>query len=288
MAPALTTAKRPYDPVEESARTASKRHCGDPTEPQLRSPSDSSAEPSLNRPKDQDTEKIEEDKRLLDTIRFLEEWRDTYGNDSEPRSAKCAGGPLAGRYDYRRWASEMKDVFIANGVMEVIEGKLISQPPGSPLRDDFLRVEAIARHLLGINVTESNRALLWQSRCPYEFWDKLRKTYQLSPFELSLEGWSLMKEKKISQFSSALEYTSALSDAWRQVCMDRDDMFQQTQPILCTALLHGLDGLQWSLWKNNLVSGGNLESDFETLAGKVRESDPLMRGKSKQQRPMLK
>lgn len=284
MAPALTTVKRPYDPVEESARTANKRHCGDPAEPQ---PYSSSPEPPL-RSKDQDTENIEEDQRLLDTVRFLEDWRDTYGDDSEPRFAKCTGGPLAGRYDYRRWTSEIKDVLVANGVMEVIEGKLINQPPGSLLRGEFLRVEAIARHLLGINMTESNRAILRQSRCPYEFWEKLRNMYQLSPFELSLEGWSLMKEKKISQFSSALEYTSTLSDAWRQVCMDRDDMFQQTQPMLCTALLHGLDGLQWSLWKNTFVTSGNLESDFQTLASKVREADPLMRGKSKQQRPMLK
>ena len=284
---ALTSTKRPFDPIEDSlSPDAKKLRCAARLE--LKAERDSPAAPSPGIPRDHDTEDTEDDRQVF-TVRYLEIFKRKPDTKFTPGNIKCRGGPLAGRYDYRRWAREMGEIFETNGLKEAIEGKLVAlgQLAGSPFQAELVRVHTIARHIINSNVNESSRASLHGIRCSQETWEKLRKLYQLSPSEMSLEGWGLIKEKRISHYTSAIQYTTALEDAWRQVCMDQDDMFKQTQPMLCTALLHGLDGFEWSLWKNTILANGDIATDFEKLADKVKDQDPLIRSKSRQ-RPMLK
>ncbi|CAG8930525.1 unnamed protein product [Penicillium salamii] len=290
MAPALTSTKRPFDPIQDSLTPAAKKLRADPTEPEPKSESDSPTEPSAGLSIHWDTKDTQQDKRRAFTIQFLESFQKVCGDGLLSVPSRCSGGPLAGRYDYRRWAINMEKVLGMNGVAAAVEGKLVADSELSSyphLRITLARVNALASHIINVNVTESSRSHLRGSKSPQESWQKLRDLYQLSPSELSLEGWSLIKEKKISHYSSACEYTGALQDAWLQVCMDQKDLFKQTQPMLCTALLHGLDGHEWSSWKQTFLTDAQLGADFQKLADKVKSLDPQIRSKSKQ-RPMLK
>jgi hypothetical protein len=294
MASVLITAKRSCDSFEDSTSLISKRPRRDPTETESNATSVSLLESSpVGQSKEHSTEQTPEDEeRLAHTVWFVEasyhDFPDNCNLSELFSTSKCRKGPLFGRYDYRRWAINMRTIFQLNGLMQVVEGKLlVKEPLSSPLRKQLCRLQFIAKNLISINLPESNRKTVWDAERSHEAWEKLREIYQLSPHELSLEGWSIIKEKKITQCSSADEYISTLIDAWRQVCMDRDDLYQQTQPMLCTAFLHGLDGYQWASWKNNLINLDSPETDISKLSAKVRDLDPLYR-RTPVRNPLLK
>jgi len=293
MTRALTTAKRSHDSIEDSTSPASKKRRGDPTESEPNAQSASSSESSpVEQSKEHEAELTPEDKeKLAHTISFVEASYDEYPDNcdlSEVFSAgKCRRGPLSGRYDYRRWARNMRIIFRVNSLVDVVEGKLAKEPLSRPLRKQLCRLEFIVTNLISINLPESNRGIVWDAATPHEGWEKLRELYQLSPSELSLEGWSIIKETKITQCSSATDYTGKVTDAWRQVCMDRKDLFEQTQPMLCTVYLHGLDGHQWSLWKINSLNIDSPEADFAKLVVRVENVDPQFR-RNPVRNPMLK
>jgi hypothetical protein len=287
MTSVLTTTKRSRDTFEDSTpNPIPKRPRGAPTESKLNAEGASSPElltakqPKEHAAEESTEDEEEEQENPPETIKFIEDCYRHFDDDCilSEVFAVSKHTPLSGRYDYRRWSAAMTATFCMHGLVDLVEGKVVIKGPlPRPLQKQLTRLENIAMQIIRLNLPESNHGIVQRAKSSHEVWEKLREIYKLSPSETSLEGWSIIKETKITRCSSAGDYIGTMKCGWMQVCMDRDDLYEQTQPMLCTALLHGLDGHEWAMWKTTFMKIDSPETDFEVLAQKVREVDPLYR-----------
>lgn len=195
-------------------------------------------------------------RKLAETVAFVERafssWQ-AFGDDRSLIECNCA--PLRGRSDYRIWSRRIKVVLRRNFVLDIVEGKVGQLPHSHPLDSDLGKLNATAALIITRNLSPITKPIVRTLTDPREMWEKLERHCKPSDWTLAQTGWLNLQRVKYSRCSNVREYVDRVDDAWRSICLDKDDALEKHELARCASLVFSLDTPKWESWKMSVLSG---------------------------------
>ncbi|KAJ5794100.1 hypothetical protein N7457_000699 [Penicillium paradoxum] len=179
--------------------------------------------------------------------------RSAYGDENLPIECNCP--PLRGRSDYRLWRRRIRLVLSHNFLLELIDGEFAKLPRSHRLEYELDRLKAAAEMIINNNLSPITKPIVRNLHEPHEMWEKLEKHCKPSDWSCTRSGWLDLQNIRYSQCSDIWEYVYRVDDAWRCICLDREDVLEKHELARCASLMCGLDAPKWEGWKMGLLSG---------------------------------
>lgn len=201
---------------------------------------------------DPQTQKLERTAAAIERAFSL---RSAFGDDNLPTQCNCP--PLRGRSDYRIWRRKIRLVLSRNFLLELVDGRLAELPRSHRLEYELNRLKASAEMIINANLSATTKPIVRNMHDPQQMWEKLEKHCKPSEWNYARTGWLDLQNVKYSQCSDAWEYVYKVDDAWRCICLDREEIFEKHELARCASLMCGLDTPKWESWKMGLLSGRN-------------------------------
>ncbi|CAG7923236.1 unnamed protein product [Penicillium olsonii] len=197
-----------------------------------------------------------EARKLAETVAFVERafssWK-AFEDELLPMECHCA--PLRGRSDYRVWSRKIKMILKRNCVLDIVEGRVGQLPQSHPMDRHLERLNSTAAMIITRNLSALTKPMVRTMTNPREMWEKLERHCKPSDWSLAQTGWLKLQNIKYSRCSGVRDYVEQMDDAWRSICLDKDEMFANHEVARCTSLVFALDTPKWETWKTNVLSG---------------------------------
>lgn len=194
--------------------------------------------------------------KIAETVAFVEKafssWK-AFADEKFPIECNCA--PLRGRSDYRIWSRKMKIVLKRNCVLDIVEGKIARLPQSHPLDADLEKLNATAAMIITKNLSALTKPIVRTMTNPQEMWEKLERHCKPSNWTMAQTGWLELQEIKYSRCANVREYVDRVDDAWRCICLDKDDVLEKHEIARCTSLVSSLDTPKWESWRMSVLAG---------------------------------
>jgi hypothetical protein len=194
--------------------------------------------------------------KLAETVAFVERafglWK-AFADEKPPVEYNCA--PLRGRSDYRIWSRKIKIILKRNFVLDLVEGKIGQLPQSHPLDADLEKLNATAATIINKNLSALTKPIVRTMTNPREMWQKLERHCKPSEWTMAQTGWFDLQRVKYSRCSNVREYVDRVDDAWRCICLDKDDVLEKHELARCASLVFSLDTPKWESWKMGVLSG---------------------------------
>lgn len=194
--------------------------------------------------------------KLAETVAFVERafglWK-AFADENSSLECDCA--PLRGRSDYRIWSRKVKIVLKRNFVLDLVEGSIGQLPQSHPLDSDLAKLNVTAAMIINKNLSALTKPIVRTITNPREMWEKLERHCKPSDWTLAQTGWFDLQRIKYSRCSNVREYVDRIDDAWRCICLDKDDALEKHELARCASLVFSLDTPRWESWKMGVLSG---------------------------------
>ncbi|KAK4862257.1 hypothetical protein LT330_003395 [Penicillium expansum] len=171
---------------------------------------------------------------------------------------ECNCSPLRGRSDYRVWRHKMSLILSRNLLLDLVEGKIGQLPRSHYLEKQLDNLNEVAREIINTNLSPTTRLIVRNIRNPQKMWEKLKKHCKPSDWSTVRSGWLELQNIKYSQCYDIWEYVQKVDDAWRCICLDREDILEKHEFARCASLMCSLDTPKWETWKMGFLSSRNI------------------------------